>query len=57
MQTIEILNTFDVTALEDILIMDRYSYPIGWAYPDAEDYYGEMLLKEEYSYLLKGQWK
>lgn len=47
MQTTEILNTFDMTALEDILIIDRYSYPIEWAYPDAEDYYGEMLLKEE----------
>jgi ribosomal protein S18 acetylase RimI-like enzyme len=47
MQTTEIVNTFDVTALKDILFIERHSFPIEWAYTDAEQYYREMLLKED----------
>ena len=47
MQTTEVINTFDITALEDILFIDKNSFPMEWVYDNAEEYYRKALLKED----------
>jgi ribosomal protein S18 acetylase RimI-like enzyme len=43
MLTAEVVRAFDKDVLEDIVLINRESFPKGWAYSDAEEYYTEML--------------
>ncbi len=36
----------DEQILEDILRLEKQCYPDGWQYPDAKEYYGDMLKRE-----------
>lgn len=42
----EVVRGFDKNVLEDIVLINRKSFPKGWAYSDAEEYYTEMLKNE-----------
>lgn len=46
MLTAEVLRGFDENILTDILLINRESFPTGWTYSDAEEYYTEMLKNE-----------
>jgi ribosomal protein S18 acetylase RimI-like enzyme len=46
MLTAEVVRGFDKNVLEDIVLINRESFPKGWAYSDAEEYYTEMLKNE-----------
>jgi len=43
MQTAHLITHFDNEILRDILLIIRDSFPAGWQYDDAEEYYREML--------------
>ncbi len=43
---IAMVQNFDARALEDILSLEQRCYPVGWQYPDAKEYYSEMLRQE-----------
>jgi ribosomal protein S18 acetylase RimI-like enzyme len=43
MLTVDVVHEFDKNVLEDIILINRKSFPKGWAYSDAEEYYTEML--------------
>jgi ribosomal protein S18 acetylase RimI-like enzyme len=45
MLTAELVYDIDEKIVTDIAFIERHSYPLGWAYDDAQEYYAEMLRK------------
>ncbi|MFZ1736165.1 MAG: GNAT family N-acetyltransferase [Candidatus Moraniibacteriota bacterium] len=42
-----VVRSADERTLEDILRLEKQCYPDAWQYPDAKEYYGEILKQEE----------
>ena len=45
MLTAQVIHDIDEKTITDTAFMEQHSYPQGWAYSDAQEYYAEMLKK------------
>jgi ribosomal protein S18 acetylase RimI-like enzyme len=46
MLTVEVVHAFEEDVAKDIVLINQESFPRGWAYSDAKEYYTQMLRNE-----------